>query len=58
MSRPSSRGYPVKSVNLTMHRDNPQRVLDLCIKLDREQREWLRIGRPDTVIYDGTSPRC
>lgn len=48
------RGYPVKSVNLTMHRDNPQRVHDLCVKLDREQREWLRNGHPDTVVYDGT----
>ena len=48
------RGYPVKSVNLTMHRDDPQKVFDRCIKLQREQDEWLRNGRREAIAYDGT----
>lgn len=48
------RGYPLKSVNLTAYRSDPRELYNRCVKLQREQDEWLLNGRSETIVYDGT----
>lgn len=47
-------GYPVKSVNLSIHAGDDRLLRDRCEKLQREMLEWLSKGDQRPVQFDGT----
>jgi hypothetical protein len=48
-------GYPVKTVNLSSHADNPRLLRERCIRLQREMLEWLSRGeKKEGPRFNGT----
>jgi hypothetical protein len=49
-----SEGYPVKSVNLSLFRDDPAALSRRCERLQLEMMSWLSGRRGSTRTFDGT----
>lgn len=47
-------GYPVKSVNLSIHAGDDRLLRDRCARLQREMLEWLSNGDKRQAQFDGT----